>query len=711
MARPGPVPTVPLLGVTDRPSPIPTMHPQLATPNPQLIRFFIVILHAIINYRMKGVKAILFLFFSFISFAILHADETESPSVIPWYTQGMLESPFTFQQMFVDTTHTAFQLYDFFAPGNPLVAGKGNVGHPSRLLEFLPDLSTSFSLFSNDPYGHYRFQHNHIHFFRPEHVFTDLFYTTGANREQLFYGLHSQRFQDKLYVSGKYRIINSPGQYSRMAARHSNVYLSFDYQDTGERYQLLGSFISNRMETQESGGLRDHITFEESPVRDSVYMYNATSKYRETAIHLNHFYKTGFYTYDENGQDGVPELNAEQQGDSTDILLPANSTGEKRFVNLGRINHHFSYKRRTFVFDEKVPPSNFYQNTALESSFTYDSIYVHTIENLVSWSNYPVYQEHATFPFNFRLSLTHRMVNIQQPIYEMGSDDEEETIDYPLSKVHFNQFIPGVSIESDKSRFFSFDGFTRLTLGGYNDEDLEIGGNVYLGRIGQNNRFQASVLLSQKEAPYFSSHYSSNYVRWDEDFEKMNIFKLSTSFQHKIFSVHANYYLLKNALFMNSDAMPEQNADAFSVFTAGVSTQLGIGVLQSQHSILYQHMGSERFDRLPPLIGYHSVYADLSLFDKAMYAQIGFDVLYNSPYKPMAYMPVILHFYSQDSYESAFDIYLDAFITAKIKRTRFFLKLQNILGVITDIQPVYPVPFYPLPEAAFKFGLSWMFYD
>ena len=660
---------------------------------------------------MKGVKAIIFLFLSFISFAILHADETESPSVIPWYTQGMLESPFIFEQQFVDTTHTAFQLYDFFAPGIPFVAGKGNVGHPSRLLEFLPDLSTSFSLFSNDPYQHNRFQHNHIRFFRPKHVFTDLFYVTGANREQLFYGLHSQRFQDRLYVSGKYRIINSPGQYSRMAARNSNVYLSVDYQDPGKRYQLLGSFISNRMETHESGGLRDHIAFEESSVRDSVFMFNAVSKYRETAIHINHFYRTGFYTHEEIGQGVVSELNVEQNVDSTDISIPASNIDEKRFVNLGRINHHFSYQRRSFVFDEKAPPSNFYQNTALESSFTYDSIYVHTIENQVSWSNYPVYQEHATFPFNFRLSLTHRMVNIQQPNYERESESEEETIDYPLSEVRFNQFIPGVSIESDKSRFFSFDGFTRLTLGGYNDEDLDMGGSVYLGRVGDNNRFQASVLLSQKEAPYFLSRYSSNYVRWEEDFEKMNIVKLSTSFQQKIFSVHANYYLLKHQVFMNSNAMPEQNPDAFSVFTAGLSAQFGIGVLQSHHSILYQHMGSERFDRMPPLIGYHSVYADLSLFDKAMYTQIGFDVLYNSPYKPMAYMPVIMHFYSQDSNESAFDIYLDAFLTAKIKRTRFFLKLQNIMGLITDISPGYPVPFYPLPEAAFKFGLSWMFYD
>jgi hypothetical protein len=677
--------------------------------NPHLIQIFVVSLHAIIVSKMKGFKEVILLFSLVVIYGLIHAEETNPPSVIPWYTQGMLESPFSFDPKIVDTTHTAFQLYDFFSPGNPFVAAKGNVGHSSRLLNFQPDLNKSFSLYFIDPYQHYRFQHNNIRFYRPEHVFTDLFYVTGASREQLFYGLHSQRFHEKLYVSGKYRIINSPGEYSRMAARNSNVYLSFDYQDAGDRYQLLGSFISNRIETHESGGLINHFAFEENPVRDSVFMYRSVSKYRETAIQINHFYRTGFYTSDNIDLENMPESNDEQTNDVPPS--PSDEYAEKRFVNLGRINHHFAFQRRSFVFDEGVPPANFYPGTALESSFTYDSTFIYTIDNQISWSNYPVSQGNTYFPFNFKLSLTHRMVDIQQPIYGLESDSDDESNKYPLSKRSFNQFVPAISIESDKSRFLSFEGYTRMTVGGYNDEDLDIGGSIFLGRADQDSRFQASILLAQKEAPYFSSHFSSNYVRWTNDFEKMQIVQLSSSFRHKIFSAYANYYLFRNAVFMNSQAIPEQNHDAFSVIVAGLSAQLGVGAFQSRHNICYQHIGSKRFDRFAPLIGYHSIYADLSLFDKAMYLQIGFDVLYNSPYKPMAYMPVIMQFYSQDVYESDFDLFLDAFITAKIKRTRFFLKLQNIMGIIANSSPAYPVPFYPLPEAAFKFGLSWMFFD
>ncbi len=663
---------------------------------------------------MKGFRGLVLLFYFLVSGGILHAEEKKQPSEIPWYRQDMLESPFALQTNFVDTTHTGFQQYDFFSPGNPLVARKGNVGHAARLLGFKPDFDALFPLFLSEPYQQYRFQHNHIRYVRPEHVFTDLFYVTGANREQLFYGLHSQRFQEKFYVSGKYRIINSPGEYSRMGARNSSVYLSFDYQDPSERYQLLGSVITNRFENHESGGLRNHSAFEENPVRDSVFMYNAVSRYRETAIHLNHFYRTGFYVTDASVSNRSPDLPYDEDTDDPDDPEAAVSPTEeydRRFVNLGRINHHFSYQRRSFVFEEKNPPSNFYQNTALESSFTFDSTYMHTIENQISWSNFPMQQDHAGFPFNFKVSLTHRFVNIQQPLYEGSSEQDEGNGQYLLSEQKFNQLVPGISIDSDQSRFLSFDGYTRMIIGGYNDEDLDIGGNLYLGRAGTNSRFQASVLLSQKEAPYFSSRFSSNYIRWDHDFEKMNIFRLSTNFQHKWVSLHASYYLLKNAVFMNSIAVPEQNTEAFSVITAGLTSQIGMGIFKTRHSILLQHTGSEEFERFPPLVGYHSVFADLALFKNAMFAQIGFDILYNSPYKPMAYMPVIMHFYSQDAYESNFDIYLDAFFTAKIKRTRFFLKLQNIMGLLASVPPAYPIPFHPLPEAAFKFGLSWMFFD
>ncbi len=620
----------------------------------------------------------------------VYAGEDEIPaSVIPWYNIRMLESPFGFEQQYADTTHTAFQLYDFFYPQDPFVATKGNVGHASRRLQFEPDLSSHFQLFKAEPYMHNRFLHNHLHFYRPSHVFTDLFYVTGANREQLFYGKHAQRFDENIYGTGNYRLINSPGEFSRMGARTSNVYLTFDFRDDSDRYQLLASFISNRFENQESGGLKNHLAYEENPVRDSVFLYRAMSRYRETAVHVNHFYRTGYDVFLE-GDDGKPE---------------------SRFVNLGRINHNLSFVRRSFVFDEQAPPTKYFESPPINPTYTFDSTFVMTLENQLSWSNFPKERDGASFPFNFRLSIAHRYVSIKQPFFEPTNEQQTDEDFYLMMTRSFNQFIPGITIESDKTRFLSFDAFTRLTIGGYTDEDFDLGGQLYLGRYQDRNRFRLSARLSVREAPYFMSHFSGNYISWDEGFDKSNIVHVSGAWQHPLFELKGQYYLLNNMVFLNQYAIPEQNSDLFSVASVSIAANPGFGILQTRNRVVMQYVSTDHYERFPSLISYHSLFADFSLFDQALFAQVGFDLTYNAPYNPMAYMPVFRMFHVQDDYNSGHVFLLDAFLTAKIKRTRFFLKLQNMLGLLPNATPIYAIPFYPLPEAPFKFGVSWMFFN
>ncbi len=73
-------------------------------------------------------------------------------------------------------------------------------------------------------------------------------------------------------------------------------------------------------------------------------------------------------------------------------------------------------------------------------------------------------------------------------------------------------------------------------------------------------------------------------------------------------------------------------------------------------------------------------------------------------------MPVNRMFYIQNDYKSDHTFLVDLFLNARISRARLFVKLQNILGLVTDKPPVYDIPFFPLPETMFKFGVSWAFF-
>ena len=621
------------------------------------------------------------------------SDTLRFSSEVPWYTEEQLQSPFEAIPNLVDTSITGFQHYDFVYRSAFFFASKGNPGHITRSLKFDPDLDFGFQFSPYELFPGYRLKHENLRYYRPSHVFTDLLYVMGSEREQLFNALHNQKFHETLHAGFNYQLVNSPGFYTQTSSRNSNIYLNLDFQLPNKRYQALGSFISNRFENQEGGGLADRVAFEQDPNSDFVFLPDAQLRMRETAVNLHHFYQTGFYVEDHVG----------------DSLI------EKRFINLGRINHEFSWQRQSFVFDDPQPPADFYGAEPFNSGSTYDSTMVNTIVNLVSWSNFPLQSGHGAFPLNFKIYLKHQVINIKQPLYqetipgegEAGTSEDE----YPQEKDQFSQLIQGVELESDKTRFLSGRAFAKLTLGGYNDEDFGLGAFINLGRPGQQHHFSLQAAFYQQEVPYTFSRFSGNYISWENDFLKQQIGHASLLYQSGWLSLEGNYYLLTNMVYMGPDALPLQNPATFALLSAAVELRGGIGVFQTRHKVLYQYVGDQDFEQFPDLASYHSVYFDFSLFKKAMDLNLGFDLFYNTPYSPMGYMPVIRQFYVQKDYESDHVILADAFATIKVKRTRFFVKAQNLGSLIPEFPQVYAIPFYPLPGLAIKFGVSWMFFD
>jgi hypothetical protein len=625
------------------------------------------------------------------------ADTITSPKLVPRYSESFLETPFTGEKEYADTSLAAFQLYDFFSPGNPFIGWKGNVGHPSRDLRLaspsgiLSAFTDPFPLFTSDPYQHYRFRRMDIPFYRPAHVLTDLYYVLGSSREQLFYAKHAQKLHETLYVGLQYRLINSPGFYSRMGARNSNVYLTADYSHPVKRYNVLGSLIVNRIDNQQSGGLRNRVVFEENPVRDSVFHYRAMSRYRETAINLAQYYQLGFYTGRERDTVQDPD-----------------------FVNLGRLSHHLTYQQQSFVFAETARPIPFYASAPVFSSETYDSTRVHMLENRLSWSNYPSDGKWEDQWLYFQASLAHQMVNIRLPDFSWVNPDSVFSPDkqnYIFSKTSYNHIRPSARVETNPLKPVSFSGSANYSIGGYGNGDYGLSAGMRLSRDQRGIAIHLEAGMYRREAPYFLHRYTGNYISWDKPFEKMSVMFGHVKLVHRLVCLEGNIYSLDRMVYLDNTGMPAQGMEPVPAFTLSASANLGAGIFQSRHKLHYQRVGNGGFERFPEFMSYHSVYADFSLFEQALYVHAGIDLTYNVPYSPMAYMPVVWQFYAQDDYEGRQIFMVDLFGNFRIQRTRFFVKLHNVLGLIMDTPPVYSIPFYPLPETAFKFGLSWMFFD
>lgn len=615
--------------------------------------------------------------------ALIHESEAHS-SEVKWFNRQMFIDPFP-DEPIVDTTLAGLQLYDLLDRDSPFFASKGNVGHVVWPMLFDHGMNPHFSLFPVSFHRGYVLSKENQVFYRPNHVFSELFYVTGSVREQMFYAMHNQRLGEKVYFGLKYQTVNSPGAFSRLSARNAGLEVKIDA-ELGDRYGLLGSFELNRLINRESGGLKNHLNFEEDEVRDSVFLYRAEMRYRDVAFSLQQFFRADIgWTTVEN-----------------DTMLQA------REIKLGVFRHEFAYHRRAFIFDETAPPSPvFYGVQPMNADFTFDSTLVHTISNQVSWSNHLSESINRSLPLHFMLYAQHEIINVRQPLFYEPPIEE----DYEFDKRNYSQLSYGARLQSDPAYFLSFSGFADYVMGGYNDGDHALGGTLSIGRTGQDYRLGFKGRYAEQEAPYFFNRFKGNYIHWFNDFRKQRTFNLGATLSALGFELDVNYYLLDRAVFVNADAFPEQNSGSFSVFTTSLSADVDVWFLRSRHKVVYQHTGEEQYNRFPAWLSYHSLYADFKLFDDALHAHTGFDLRYNAPYRPMAYMPVARLFYIQDDYESDHVFLLDAFVNAKISRARLFIKLQNVLGLVFDVPQYYEIPFYPLPSGMFKFGVSWMFFD
>lgn len=616
--------------------------------------------------------------------------KTEKPprSAIPWYTEEQLQQPFALTPNYVDTTLRGFQHYDFAARSGLFYAHKGNVGLAHKQLAFNLDMSPVLHIGQYDIYGDYIFRHDHLHYYRPNYVFTELKLVIGDEREQLFYAKHAQRLHETFHYGFQYRLINSPGPYSRHNARNANFYFTADYLSPNKRYQALGSLIINRTRNQESAGLADHELFEQQEVSTDVILQRAESWYRDVSVNLRHFYQLGIY-------------------------VGGDTLSKGRFVNFGRINHDFTYERNAFIFLEEDPPYPFFNVPAIDTTATFDSTVVHRISNEISWSNFPLRSGRGSFPFNFKLYARHTLNTIQQPYFP----EDKELVDtlgnpvYYYSKDRFGEIVQGVELQSDDTRFLSFGGYGHFTLGGYRDEDMHAGFFLNLGRRESKYRLTSKLRLANAEAPYFYNHFSGNYIRWENNFDKMQIANLQAKAQTPFVTLTGNYFLLNNMVYFNAQALPVQNSSTFSFLSLDILSDIEVGAFGFKNQVLLQHCTTQNFDNYPELTSYHSVYANFALSNRALINRAGIDVFYNMGYRAMAYMPVTRVFYNQQSYTTRDNLQVDVFWNAKIKSARLFVKYQNLLGLVFDTQPHYAIPFYPHAEAMFKFGVSWMFFD
>ncbi len=574
---------------------------------------------------------------------------------------------------------SGFQRYDPLYAGDRFCATLGNVGLAYRNLFFRPEMNDGFS-FGMNAFDFYTFRPENTRYYQTNLPVTYLYYANGAKKEQLFRVIHSQTIAKIITLGVDLFVINAPGRYNRQKSDDKSFVATGQYYTKNKRYGVIANYILNKFIVYENGGIMNDTIFEQNLETDrrviDVNLMTAQNLVKESGVFVNQY----FYL-------------------SRDKSVPDSLNQKRNVFHAGRIAYTFNYRKQIQVYSDEEPRASFYMpyDTIIDTIQTYDSVWSDRFENTFSWSNMRLNEIASEKIIYLNLSLKHQ-------IARMTPDSV---------RLSFIQLIPFAEliIRPIKGMKISFNG--NYTIGDFNNNGYQmIGGIAYDFHFKGKDFGTLSLETSQTlQVPgYFYQKYTSNYFRWTNDFRQQLFQFAGLRFDYKGLAAGVNYHIIKDFVYLNNEARPEQADGSINIISAFLIKDFRWRVWNLDVNLLYQHVSDQDIVRLPDFLAKVSCYPTFSLFKNAAILQPGIDLFYNTSYYADDWMPATRHFYLQNEKEVGNYIYMDLFVNIMIKRFRFFIEYHHLNSLWSENRYYMP-PHYPMQDGALKFGIAWAFYD
>jgi hypothetical protein len=581
----------------------------------------------------------------------------------------------------IDTTLYDFEAYDPLNRSVLFNASLGNVGLAYKDIDFKLNQNIGFD-YGIHTFDAYLFNDNDIRYYVNPRPYTEVAYTTGAKKEQLFMVKHDQRIFKRLTIGLNFDLVNSLGSYQRQKSNDNRVVGKIHYFTENLRYGVIANYSNSKVRARENGGILYDSIYEQSlePSRSiiPVKLANAENQLRKSGVYLQQYFQLS------KREKSFFEDSADQK--------------KKIRLKFGRIAHSFNYKRYSQVYTDLDPDVSYYPAVYVDSTETYDSVFYQKIENTFSWSNSDYLNRLRPQPFVILFGIKHQMGKVEDSLVESS----------------FSHFIPYANIEISPHPVINIKGNGSYILNG----------DVYQGDFSLNGQFSLEILrkkpyktsfnfnfdFDNHAAPFFYQHYFSNHFWWENGFNKMKTSKLTFVLAQRDLRAGIDLYKIRDYIYIGPDTLPAQFNQSVELLKAYLYKQFRIGKFDFDARFIFQQASEKSIIRLPVFMTYFTATFNLKMFKGALKTRSGFDVYYNTKYFADAWMPAIRSFYIQDNKEIGNFVHIDFFLNFNVKRTRFFLKLQNLLSAFGESN-FYAVPHYPLQDLALKFGLSWRFHD
>ncbi len=646
--------------------------------------------------------------------------QVENDSV-PVLNSWRLENNFSeIKSTKVDTSLENFQ---FFYPNYQYSVSNsylGNLGTAS-LSNIVSDRIFKDDVFFINSFLPYFQTAENTQYYNTRKQFSRLTYTfenLRSSREETFEAFHTQNLSPKLNIGLRYHNISARGQYRYQKVKQNSFRLFGNY--TGQKYRVHSSFNLNYARNHESGGIID------SYFHDSI---NTGSIEIPTV-----FDGSGPPKYDSDAENKLRYLDmlVSQRLKLFTLASKTDTTEIKKGRNIAEpiLTYVFRLSRSSKRYTDSDPVSpGLYDEFYFNTLSTNDSVLNLRISNTLQL------EFKTTFRRKFQAGIyglvgydfeRYRFYSEWDTTYIPGSDtlltpiieDSGDTLKgTDMTEQFTNTFVSAGIYGNFRNRIRAqFSG--TLYLAGQKSGQTEIKGSINTDITLFKKEYQIDVegIIENKMPGYLLETYYSNHYMWNQELKSQNGFRLSSVLRSpsKNFELRGNYYVLRNFVYFNEQAKPQNYEYILNYFSIEATKTFKLWKFYSLNKIIYQVTENKSVLPLPDLVIYNSTYFDhtfrFKLTDGTLQAIFGLDIYYNTSFNGYEYSPALGVFYVQNNENIGNYPLMDLFLNIKLKRTRFFVKLQHFNSSWFE-QNYYSTLHYPYNRNAIKFGLSWVFYD
>ena len=556
------------------------------------------------------------------------------------------------------------------------------------------------------PYYAYTYNMENVPFYNTKRPMIRMNYAESGQkryREENFGIMVAQNISPTTGFNVDYKSRGTRGQYIWSRTKNHNLSLAVSH--TGRRYSIHAGYYNNHIEQQENGGvvgtwaIADTTFSMPSGVPMRLADAEAQNTYRNNAFFVTQSYGIPLQRMTESDF-SMAGLSAVYIGHSFEY-----SSWSKVYTDL---NEPYTNERDhrdengNFVSEEH----SYYQNWFINPVETRDSIYERVISNRVFVQAQPWDRNGVVGTLDAGLGL------------DLHTYSQFELNDYLTGKytrVNKSSWFAYGSVSGKIKKYVDWDGNVKFYPSGYRGGDLSIGAHLALtGYLrGHPLILEGRFSMERRSPNYWQENLFSNHYIWNTPLNKENETRLEVRFSVPDYAFEAGAWqgVVTDKIYYASDSNVAQHDGNVSLTSVYARKDFRFGGFHLDHRVLLQWSTDQEVIPVPLLSAFLSYYYEFWVVRDVLRLQIGLDGRYNTRYYAPGYNPALSVYYNQREEEVGNYPYMDAFVMAKWKRMRIFLKYQHVNKGLFGNGEYFSAARYPLNPGMFKIGISWGFYD